>query len=163
MTMTTCVSRGTAAAVRLLVFGALLPALVAGCAAKQPVYDGKIAAYSVDRFHDAPKAMFANQVPVYPGAQVTDSMGSQSYGDEADSYFEGMCYWLKFKGSTDQVIAFYDAALPNAEKTADESDGATVWTFTPAGGHPADRVTVRVKDQELRITEDVQGGRHRKS
>jgi hypothetical protein len=162
MTMTSCVSRGTAAAVRLLVFGATL-ALVAGCSTKQPVYDGKVAAYSVDRFHDAPKAMFANQVPVYPGAKVTDAMGSQSYGDEADSYFEGMCYWLKFSAPTDQVIAFYDAALPNAVKSTDEDDGATVWTFTPAGGHPADRVTVRVKDQELRITEDVQGGRHRKS
>ena len=147
--------------IRCAVLGAALLAALAGCSARQPVYDGTVASHSLKDFKDAPEAMFATQVPVYPGARVTDAMGSESSGDEADSYAEGMCWWLKFNAPTERVVAFYDAALPNAKRAVSEDDGGIDWTFVPAGGRPADRVTVHVQGDELRISEDVQGGRHR--
>jgi hypothetical protein len=151
----------TTTSLRPLVYSAALAVMLSSCAPKQPVYDGKAASYSVDKLEDAPKAVFANQVPVYPGAKVTQAMGSESSGDDADSYSEGMCWYLEFQAPPERVIAFYDAALPNAERSVSEFDGGTEWTFVPAGGRPADRVTVHIKDHELRISEDVQGGRHR--
>ena len=142
--------------------GLLALALLAGCAAQQPVYDGQVAAHSVDKLGADSKAIFANQVPVMPGAKFTETSGGESWGDEADSYSQSMTWWFSYAMPREKVEAFYDAALPAAGRSTIEG-GAVVWTLKPSGGQPHDEIRVVVDDKELRITEDVQGGRSRPS
>lgn len=136
----------------------ILIAALAGCAARQPVYDGQVAAYSVDKLGDAPRAQYANQVPLYPGAKLEGAMGNETYGDEADSYAEGMTWHFLFKDPPEKVVAFYEAALPQVEKSTGP-DGTVKWQFLPAGGKGEDYVSVVVGEKEMFISESVQGGR----
>jgi hypothetical protein len=138
-----------------LFLGVLLSAVaLAGCAARQPVYDGQVADHSIDDFDQAPKAVYANQVPVYPRAELTDAMGSESWGDEPDSYSKGMGWEFEFKGEKADVVTFYDAALPNAAREVAE-DGEVIWTLVPEGALPGEEVMVRVGEKEFWIHEDV--------
>src|SRR5262249_9942533 len=114
-------------------------AIAAGCAAKQPIYDGSVASHSTDDYREAPHAQYANQVPVYPGATIDNAMGSESYGDEPDSHSYGMAWWFKTKATKDDLTKFYDAALPGARKTTLEN-GATQWSLAPKGGQPGEEI-----------------------
>lgn len=133
---------------------------LAGCSGPAPVFDGKVAKHSVDNFDEAPRAVFANQIPVYPGASITDATGNQSWGDTPDTYSEGMTWWFEVTGATESVVAFYDTALPEASRKVDEN-GEIIWTLKPSGGREGDEVAVILSGRELRISEDVYGGRDR--
>ncbi|NOT34878.1 MAG: hypothetical protein HOP12_12005 [Candidatus Eisenbacteria bacterium] len=50
-------------------------------------------------------------------------MGSESWGDEADSYSYGMNWWCETRASREQVLAWYETKLPNAKREIDEDDG----------------------------------------
>ncbi len=139
----------------------LLGALVvSGCSSKPAVYDGKVARHSIDDFGEAPQALFANQIPVYPGAKITDAMGSESWGDTPESYSEGMAWWFEVENPGDKVVAFYDGALPDAKRETG-ADGEVIWTLPPTGGRDGDEIAVIVQGEELRIRESVRGGRDR--
>lgn len=148
---------------RTLAVLALGLVVLVGCSAQQPVYNGQVAAHSVDDVGgDSPKAIFANRVPVVPGAKFTETSGGESWGDDADSYSQRMTWWFDVSRPMDEVVAFYDAALPTAERSLTE-DGDVMWTLRPETGQRYDEIEVIVGQGELRITEDVQGGRSRKS
>ncbi len=140
----------------------LLPLAVSltGCTSKPAVYDGKVATHSIDDYAEAPRPVYANQVPVYPGAKIKDAMGSESWGDTPESYSEGMAWWFEVESPGDRLIAFYDAALPNATRETGEH-GAVMWTLPPAGGGDGDKIAVIVEGKEFRIKESVRGGRDR--
>ncbi len=134
-------------------------ALLAGCTSTPPVYDGSVARHSVDDYPEAPRAVYANQIPVYPDARMVDAMGSESWGDEPGTYSQGMGWEFEFDSSDhDEVIAFYETALPNVTRTTSE-DGEIVWEFPPAGARSNETVTVRVGPTEFWIHEDVYGDR----
>jgi hypothetical protein len=142
-----------------IILGYLTAFALFACSSAPAVYDGKVARRSVEDFDEAPRAVFANQIPVCPGVKLDDAMGSKSWGDEADSYSEGMTWSFEFPAAErDRVIAFYETALPGVERTTDE-DGDVVWEFPPAGAKEKESVSVRVRAAELWISEDVYGNR----
>jgi hypothetical protein len=146
-----------------LVLGALLgAALVAGCSAIQPVYDGQVADHSIDDFERAPKAVYANQVPIHPHARLVDATGSESWGDAPDSFVRGMGWEFEFPGEMEPMIAFYDAALPAATREV-MGDGEVMWTFAPRGARPGEEVMVRVGRGRLWINEAVKPAGRRSS
>src|SRR5436190_7985315 len=85
--------------------------LLTGCSYKQTHWSGDAARLVV----------YAQTVPLYPGAKYDDAMGSDSYGDEPDSHSEGMCVWFKVKDyDKTKVLAWYEASLQGAKRDVDE-------------------------------------------
>jgi hypothetical protein len=139
----------------IVLAGLVASAVLAGCSAQQPVYDGSVAEYSIDDFDDAPKAVYANQVPLHPDCRLTDVMGSESWGDEPDSYSKGMGWEFSFpKERTPDVLAFYNAVFAGIPAQPDE-DGGTQWTIVPRGAQEGEDLTVTVSVGELWIHENV--------
>ncbi len=65
-----------------------------------------------------PGAVYAaSVVPVYRNAELTDQMGSDSWGDDPDSHTKGQAWFFKVKDPKDKVLAFYESKFPNAERT----------------------------------------------
>ena len=138
---------------------AVVAAALAGCSSAPAVYDGSVAKRSVDSFDEGPRAVYANQVPVYPAAELTDAMGSESWGDEEGSYSQGMCWWFSFpSGEREKLIAFYRTALPHVEPTTME-DGDLHWEFAPTGGRSKETISVVISDDKFSIREEVYGNR----
>lgn len=133
--------------------------LFAGCSSEPAVYNGSVARHSVEDFSDAPRAVYANQIPVYPGARFSDAMGSESWGDEPETYSQGMGWEFEFDASKyDEVIAFYETALPNATRRTSDV-GEQIFEIVPAGGKAKETVSVWVHETEFWIHEDVYGDR----
>lgn len=105
-------------------------------------------------------AVYATQLPIYPGAELEDVMGADTYGDEPGSHNERMNFWFTVEDSPEEMIAWYDARLPEATK--EESDeGDIVYTLTPTGAEEGEYFGVRVEaDGGLRIFENTLGGKH---
>src|SRR5262245_43949411 len=140
----------------------ILAVLVAvGCSSAPAVYNGSVAKHSVESFSDSQRAVYANQIPVYPGAKIEDAMGSESWGDEQGSYSQGMCWWFTFPASDrEKVVAFYRAAIPGVEPQT-VYDGDLGWEFAPAGGRPKETISVIISksDDKFSIREEVYGNR----
>ena len=99
-------------------------------------------------------AIYAKNVPVYKGAHFTETSGSESWGDEPDSYTHGTVWWFETKASKDEMLAYYTKLYPDAEKT-DLDTGGVQLRIHPAGAGRFEDVTIVVADHELRIGEDV--------
>ncbi len=146
---------------RTILGGLLAASSLFGCGAKQPVYDGQAANHSINHIGDAPKGVYANQLPLYPGVKFTDAMGSESWGDEPDSYSKGMRWEFEYQVPMEKVVGFYDAALPDAKRETDPASGAVTWTLVPNGAQRGESVYVTVEDGKLRIHEEVKPRRSR--
>jgi hypothetical protein len=115
---------------------------LAGCAAKEAKWTKDAAQYAV----------YAQKIPLYPGTKIVDSMGSESWGDAADSYSYGMTWWCKAKASKDQLLAWYESRLPDADRR--DTDYGVELTVTPEGASANEDMGVLVVgDGEYRVFE----------
>lgn len=117
--------------------------LAAGCGASQAKWSAEAAQYAV----------YAAQIPLFPGTEIEDAMGHESWGDEPDSYSYGMTWWCKTEGTKDEIVAFYEKALPGATREVDDEGGITL-TVIPSGAAPREDMGVYVTgDGEYRVFE----------
>jgi len=115
----------------------------AGCGTSQTKWSAEAAQYAV----------YASEIPLFPGTEIEDAMGSESWGDTPDSYSYGMNWWCKSEGTREEIIAFYEKVLPGARREVDE-DGDVSLTVTPPGASPHEDMGVRiVGDGDYRIFE----------
>jgi hypothetical protein len=128
----------------------LAVAALTGCAAKEAKWTAEAAQYAV----------YATQIPLYPGAKCEDVMGSDSYGDEPESHTEGMAWWYNVSAPKDKVVAWYEARLPKAVKT-DGDDGSVVFTVEPEGGEAGEDMGVIIEEGKLRVFEHSRAGKHK--
>lgn len=127
---------------------ALLAALL-GCAAQETPWAPEAAA----------RAVYATQIPIYPGATMEDVIGSARFGDTRDSYLEGVGWWFVVLDPKDKVVAWYEARLPEARKTTDR-EGNVVFTITPRGADSGEDVGVTVHDGKIQVFEHTRVGKH---
>jgi len=113
---------------------ALLAACVAaGCGAGQTKWSAEAAQYAV----------YAAEIPLFPGTEIEDAMGHESWGGEPDSYGYGMTWWCKAEGTKDEIVAFYEKALPGARRETDD-EGAVKMTVIPDGAAPREDMGVYI-------------------
>jgi hypothetical protein len=105
--------------------------------------------------------VYAQQVPLYPGAKAEDAMGSDSYGDTPEEHSEGMSIWFKVEGyDKAKVLAWYEERLSGYQRSTLDDD--TVELRMPApGGEPGEEVGVWIDDDGFRVFEDTKPGKHR--
>jgi hypothetical protein len=102
----------------------------------------------------ASQAQYATQIPLYPGTRITNAMGSESWGDGADSYTYGMAWWCEAKATQEELIAFYEQQLTGANRRTMDSGGVEL-RVEPNGGDPGEDMGVWIeKDGEYRIFEN---------
>ena len=112
-----------------------------------------------------PDAYYAEQmVPIYPRTELTDQMGSNSYGDGPDASWDGMAWWLKSKDDSDKIVAFYQSKLSGWQKESDET-GSVTFKTVPPDGEEGEEVYVRIDaDGRIQIGESVKSRkRHKQS
>lgn len=119
---------------------ALIGAL-AGCSAKQA---------------PLPHAVYANAVPIYPGATLEDAMGSTSAGDTAQS--DGMAWYFDVQAPADAMISYYMKKLPGVKRDAVWQEGVRL-VWIPPGASPGEEVALVIGDNELTIHEEVKPGK----
>ena len=105
-----------------------------------------------------PYAVYANQVPIYPGAVLQDAMGSMSAGDTPESVSDGMAWFFKVEAPADKLLAFYQRRLPDATRDPRWPEGARL-VWIPKGAAPGERVEVIIENDGLRISESVKPGK----
>jgi hypothetical protein len=137
---------------RWILCAALVVVGLAGCssAPKQAKWEGD----------EKAAAVYATQIPLYPGAKATHMMGSDSYGDTPADHSEGMAWWFEVPATQTELDAWYATHLAGAAKTTDEL-GAIQYTLTPSGGEPGETIGVRLSDHELHVFEDTKAGKHK--
>ena len=137
---------------RWIVCAFLVFVFMVGCspAPKQAKWEGEAKA----------NAVYATQLPLYPGAKVTSIMGSDSYGDSPEEHTEGMAWWFEVPATQQELDAWYATHLTGASKRVDDT-GAIEYTLTPAGGEAGEEMGVRLADKELRVFEHTKAGKHK--
>jgi hypothetical protein len=139
---------------------ALVAAAAAGCGStggtggtgdngKEAKWEGEAKAYAV----------YATQIPLYPGAKIEDVMGSDTYGDTPDSHNEGMAWWYEVTATQAELDTWYAARLTGATKT--NEDGTIVYTLAPQGGESGEEMGVHLEDNKLRVFERTKAGKHK--
>jgi hypothetical protein len=106
-----------------------------GCAAKETKWSGEAAQY----------AAYATRIPLYPGTKFTDAMGSESWGDGPHSYSYGMTWWCETKATREELLAWYSACLPNAERST-PYDNVIQLKVIPEGAKPGEDMGVQIED-----------------
>jgi hypothetical protein len=140
----------TSSLVAVLAVAALL---LAGCAAKEAKWSAQTASMVV----------YAKSIPLYPGAKAKDAMGSDSYGDTADSHSEGLAIWFEVKDyDRAKVLAWYQERLPNATTEAVET-GTIQLTVPVPNGEPGEDMGVIIDTDDFRVFEHTKPGKHKKS
>ena len=109
----------------------------------------------------ASMVVYAQNVPLYPGAKAEDAMGSDSYGDTPEEHSEGMCVWFKVEGyDKAKVLAWYEERLPGAAKSTLDED--TIELRLPAaGGEPGEDMGVWIDNDGFRVFEHTKAGKHK--
>ena len=124
-----------------------------GCAAGGPqeaTWEGEAKSYAV----------YATQIPLYPGAKVEDVMGSDSFGDTEAGHTEGMAFWFAVSATRTELDGWYAERLTGATKTIDD-EGAIIYTLAPEGGEAGEEVGVVLEENRLRVFEQTKAGKHR--
>lgn len=136
---------------RWIVCGLLVVVFMVGCssAPKQAKWEGEAKA----------NAVYASQLPLYPGARFTHMMGSDSYGDTPEDHSEGMAWWFEVPASQAELDAWYATQLVGASKRTDET-GAIEYTVIPSGAEPGEEIGVRLHDKEMLVYESTKAGKH---
>lgn len=108
-----------------------------------------------------PGCVYANAVLVYPHAQLSnDAMGGTYYDDQGNEVSETMTWYFEVKDSKERVIDFYRSRWKGAEQSTDE-DGSIAFKLVPTGAEPGEEITVRIREGQLRITEEVKPGKRK--
>lgn len=107
-----------------------------GCAAKETKWSAEAAQY----------AAYATRIPLYPGTKIKDAMGSESWGDGPQSYSYGMTWWCETKATRDELLAWYTARLPNAERATPYDDNTIELKVIPEGAKPGEDMGVLIED-----------------
>jgi len=115
----------------------------AGCGAKQTAL---------------PHAVYANSVPIYPGAKLGNMMGSTSVGDTPESMSDGMAWFFDVEAPADKMVAFYQQKLPNAKRDPDFVDGVRL-VWVPEGAAPGEELSVLIEQNKFMIKESVRPGK----
>ena len=105
-----------------------------------------------------PHAVYANAVPIYPGAVLEDAMGSSSSGDTPDSQSDGMAWYFDVDAPADRMVAFYEKRLPGVKRDPVWQEGVRL-VWIPPGASPGEEVAVVIDDNELTIHEEVRPGK----
>ena len=105
-------------------------------------------------------AVYASQVPIYPGARFDDAMGGDYYGNSMDHVAETMSWYFNVADGPEKVVAYYERKFPNAEKKIGE-DGEVVLKFVPNGAEPGEIMWLRVRKGRLSIGEETKPGKHK--
>jgi len=117
--------------------------VLAGCAAKQA---------------PLPHAVYANAVPIYPGAVLEDAMGSTSTGDTPEATSDGMAWFFDVQAPADAMISYYMKKLPGVKRDPVWQEGVRL-VWVPPGAAPGEEVSVVIDDNELAIHEEVKPGK----
>jgi hypothetical protein len=131
-------------------FCILALAALAGCAEKEAKWSGDAARFAV----------YATQIPLYPGAKIEDVMGSTSWGDDPNSESQGMAWWYSVKDPREKVVAWYEARVPQATRSVGD-DGSTIFTLPPRGGEAGEDMGVAVEDGKIRVFEHTKPGKRK--
>jgi len=115
----------------------------AGCGAKQTAL---------------PHAVYANSVPIYPGAKLGNMMGSTSIGDTPESMSDGMAWFFDVDAPADKMVAFYQEKLPHAKRDPDFVDGVRL-VWVPEGAAPGEELSVLIEQNKFMIKESVRPGK----
>lgn len=105
-----------------------------------------------------PHAVYANTVPIYPGAKLGDMMGSTSMGDTPESMSDGMAWFFDVKAPADKMVAFYEQKLPQAKRDPDFVDGVRL-VWVPEGAAPGEELSVLIEENKFMIKESVKPGK----
>ena len=121
----------------------MLVLVLAGCGSKQAAL---------------PHAVYANAVPIDPGAVLEDAMGSTSAGDTGESVSDGMAWFFDVQAPADKLLAYYPRELPNAKRDPECMEGIRL-IWVPAGAAPGEEVSIVIGENELSIREEVKPGK----
>lgn len=106
-----------------------------------------------------PDAVYANSIPIYPGAVLDGAMGSTSMGDTPESMSDGMAWFFKVTARADDMVAFYEKQLPNAKRDAEWEEDTVRLVWSPEGGAPGEELSVVIGENELSFRESVRPGK----
>ena len=135
----------------ITVLAALCALPLCGCNLQETKWDAEVASQLV----------YAKSIPVYPGSKSDGVSGSESWGDEPDSYSEGRAAWFTVEGfEKGKVVSWYQSRLQNAE-TELLDDGAVQITVPAPNGEPGEDMGVVVDNESYRIFEHTKAGKHR--
>ena len=124
--------------------------LLAGCSLGEAKWSADAAAAVV----------YAQSIPLYPGAKSDGAMGSQSWGDDSASTTEGMTVWFVVDDyDRAKVLDWYEQRLPNAE-TQVLDDGAIQLKVPVPGGEPGEDMGVVIDENRFRVFEHTKPGKH---
>lgn len=125
----------------------LVVALPAGCSRQANALSG---------------AVYASQIPVYPGADYEDSMGAETYATIGGAPTGDRLTWFfKVSDPAEKVVAYYKEKLPQATREEGEDDEEVVLRFVPSGAEENESVTVRIRTGKLQISESVRYGKRK--
>ena len=107
-----------------------------------------------------PGAVYANVVPVYPGAKYTGTIGGQSSDSIGGTVSgESQSWFFKISDPAEEVLAFYKKNLPDAKMAEDEA-GDSTFTLIPSGAEDGEYVQVIFrKSGDLQIHESFKPGK----
>jgi hypothetical protein len=123
--------------------------VLGGCGASETKWTAEAAQYAV----------YATQIPLYPGAEAEDAIGSEMQGEVVT---EGMTFWFKVDAPKDQVVAWYEAKLAGATRRTLE-EGEIMFTLAPRGGEVGEEMGVIVDHGRFRVFENTKAGKHKES
>jgi len=106
-----------------------------------------------------PGAVYADVVPVYPGATYDGAMGgstSEDIGGPAIS--DSMSWFFNVEDSVEDMVDFYQEQLPGARLEKDDV-GDNTFTLIPEGAAEGEYVQVIVRNGQLQIHESLKPGR----
>lgn len=117
-----------------------------------------VAGGCADRHIALPHAVYANAVPIYPGATLEDAMGSTSGGDSPDSMSDGMAWFFDVQAPADQMVSFYEKHLPGVKRDPVWQEGVRL-IWIPPGASPGEEVSIVIGENDLTIHEEVRPGK----
>jgi hypothetical protein len=97
---------------------------------------------------------FVNRdVPAFAEASYRSSAGGTYYDDGGGESARSQSWFFETQEPYAEVVAFYEKALPQAEKIVDGDQ--TVFTWRPEGGREGDEISIFVSEGEIQICESV--------
>jgi len=106
-------------------------------------------------------AVYAGQVPVYPGATFeTASRGSYTDSAGRPPSLESQSWFYKIRDSIPRVADYYQHHLPDAKRD-DGDDGTVTFSFVPKGAESGEGVSVTIRPGELQIAETTKPGKRK--
>lgn len=106
-----------------------------------------------------PGAVYAKEVPLYPGAKYVGSIGGHSSDRvTGPASAESQSWFFKFEDPADEVAAYYRKKLKGAREMKDGDE--CTFSMNPQGGEPGELVQVIVRRSGgLQIHESLKAGK----